>query len=91
VVDGRGGYEGMRGHTRKGFLPGSEGGDKGIPLFLGWARWESWLQGWFGRGWRSDHSRRRHNLLSGMDTGKSNIQEDREEREEKREKDIFYH
>jgi len=79
----------MRGHTGKGVLLGSEGGDKGILLFLGRARWESWLQGWFGRGWRSDHSRRRHNLLSGMDTGKSNIQEDREEREEKRERHLL--
>jgi len=32
----------MRGHTGKGVLLGSDGGDKGILLFLGWARWESW-------------------------------------------------
>ena len=46
----------IRGHTRKGFLPGSEGGDKGIILFLDWARWESWSRGWFGSRQRSDHS-----------------------------------
>ena len=56
----------MRVHTGKGVLLGSEGGDKGILLFLGRARWESWLQGWFGRGWRSDHSRRRHNMRKGF-------------------------
>ena len=58
--------EGMRGHTGKGVLLGSEGGDEGILLFLGWARWESWLRDWFGSRRRSEHSRRRHNLLKGF-------------------------
>ena len=53
----------MRVHTGKGVLLGSEGGDKGILLFLGRARWESWLRDWFGRR-RSDHGRRRHNLVN---------------------------
>ena len=56
----------MRGHTGKGVLLGSEGGDKGILLFLGRARRESWLRDWFGSRRRSDHSRRRHNLRKGF-------------------------
>jgi len=31
------GWERIRGHTGKGVLLGSEGGDKGILLFLDWA------------------------------------------------------
>ena len=46
----------MRGHTGKGVLLGSEGGDKGILLFLGWTR----------NGWGRDHGRRRHNLRKGF-------------------------
>ena len=60
------GWERMRVHTGKGVLLGSEGGDEGILLFLGRARRESWLRDWFGRRWRSDHSRRRHNLHKGF-------------------------
>jgi len=56
----------MRGHTGKGVLLGSEGGDEGILLFLGWARWESWLRGWFG-------SRRRHNLGKGFSTDEGEV------------------
>jgi len=56
----------MTGHTGKGVLLGSEGGDEGILLFLGWARWESRLLDWFGNGRRRDHGRRRHNLLKGF-------------------------
>ena len=51
--------ERMRVHTGKGVLLGSEGGDEGILLFLGWARWD-----WFGSRRRSDHGMRRHNLVN---------------------------
>jgi len=61
----------MRGHTGKGVLLGSEGGDEGILLFLGRARWESWLRGWlwdwFGR------RRRRDNLGKGFSTNKGEV------------------
>ena len=63
----------MRGHTGKGVLLGSEGGDKGILLFLGRARWESWLRDWFGSRRRSDHSRRRHNLGKGFSTNEGEV------------------
>ena len=42
------GWERMRVHTGKDVFLGSEGGDEGILLFLGRARWESWLRDWFG-------------------------------------------
>ena len=56
----------MRGHTGKGVLLGSEGGDEGILLFLGWGRQENWLLDRFGSRRGSDHSRRRHNLHKGF-------------------------
>ena len=63
----------MRDHTGKGVLLGGEGGDEGILLFLGRARWESWLRDWFGSRRRSDHSRRRHNLGKGFSTNKGEV------------------
>ena len=72
-VDGGNARRGrMRSHTWKGVFLDSEGGDEGILPFLGWARWESWLRDWFGRRWRSDHSRR-HNLLMGFSTNKGEV------------------
>ena len=59
------GWVRMRVYTGKGVLLGSEGGDEGILLFLGWARWD-----WFGSRRRSDHSRRRHNLGKRFPTNK---------------------
>jgi len=56
VVESKGKF--TRGHTGKGVLLGSEGGDEGILLFLGRARRESWLRDWFGSRRRSDHGRR---------------------------------
>ena len=55
----------MRGHTGKGVLLGSEGGDKGILFFLGWATWDHLLKGFsvnegevllHGELWRGGHS-----------------------------------
>jgi len=63
----------MRGHTGKGVFLGSEGGDEGILLFLGWGRRESRLLDWFGSRRRSDHSRRRHNLWKGFSTNKGEV------------------
>ena len=54
----------IRGHTGKGVFLGSEGGDEGILLFLGWGRQEGRLRDWFGSRRRSDHGRRRHNLVN---------------------------
>ena len=66
-VDGGNARRGrMRGHTWKGVLLGSEGGDEGILLFLGWAWQESRLLDRFGNGWRRDHGRRGHNLRKGF-------------------------
>jgi len=50
----------MRVHTGKGVLLGSEGGEKGILLFLGRARRESRLLDRID----SDSSRRRYNLVN---------------------------
>ena len=61
--ESKGERERMRGHTGKGVLMGSEGGDEGILLFLGWASWEGWLRDWFGS---RRNSRRRHNLRKGF-------------------------
>ena len=52
--------ERMRVHTGKGVLLGSEGGEKGILLFLGRARRESRLLDRID----SDSSRRRYNLVN---------------------------
>ena len=48
------------GLTGKGVLLGSKGGDEGILLFLGWARWES------------DHGRR-NNLGKGFSTNEGEV------------------
>ena len=61
------------GHTGKGVLLGSEGGDEGILLFLGRARRESWLRDWFGSRRRSDHSRKRDNLGKGFSTNEGEV------------------
>jgi len=60
----------MRVHTGKGVLLGSEGGEKGILLFLGRARRESRLLDRID----SDSSRRRrHNLGKGFSTNKGEV------------------
>jgi len=71
--ESKGERERMRGHTGKGVFLGSKGGDEGIFLFLGWARWESWLRDCFGSRRRSDHSRRRHNLGKGFSTNEGEV------------------
>jgi len=63
----------MRGHTGKGVFLGSEGGDEGVFLFRCWGRQESWLRDWFGSRRRSDHNRRRHNLLKRFATKKGEV------------------
>ena len=65
--------ERMRVHTGKGVLLGSEGGDKGILLFLGWTRREGRLLDWFGSRRRSNHSKRRHNLVKGLATNEGEV------------------